>query len=818
MNNKLTWNLLLLLLTFSGTSLAQTAPTNVLILWDNLGSHVTAVQTTLQNAGMNVYVSPISESLFDGTSPSLSGVDVIVHFNQTTFNQEMPVAGQLAIKDFVENQRGGYIHSEFMTYATRNLGMYQSMQDLVLFDRSSTLTSFGTITYTKVAAQASHDVCSTLPASYSFTHLALNVGPLHAFATDPATVIFTDNLGSAAVAVRKFGNGRILGFNHGPFADMTDLNLKQLWINAIEWANVPPPPCYTNTWTGALNANWHQPGNWSCLMVPNDTMDVVIEDVVNDPVLNNLSAPIIVGLTIKTGATLKLSSPAVLSITGDFDCDGTVFGAGSIEFSGTGVQRILAPVEIGGFIGVNIGAVLQTNNNLTLLPSASLLHGVGTAGGGGDVVGNVKVKKNGYSLSYAFNIFGSPVSGQSVSLLGSQVWDYDEANNDLLDFRNDWQVSSGLIQPGIGYAARSAGQILFIGPPGNGNYIVPVTHSSSTKPSEDGWNCIGNPYPSSLNISQFLAGNVGEIDGAVYFWDDPLTGPGHFTHGDYAVRNLAGAVAGGGHTTPGTFVPSGQGFFVHKTNVGSGNVTFTNSMRRMINNQFFKEGSDEIQRIKLSAKNANGLYNETLIAFSDLATDDFDELYDARKLSGNDLISFYSELHETPLAIQTLAIGYMEKEVPLTIETNEGGQFIIEMIEHENLPETVEVFLEDRQNAIFIDLFKDRMYAFETQSESAVIVDRFYLQVREKETTSSVEDGITNGEVEILQNNGTLKIKSTQPLWGALELYNTLGQSMVSRKLSGETEVSFQIDRSQAILIVALYTSSQNIIQKVIMN
>ena len=788
------------LFTFAGFS--QIGPANVLILWDVNGSHVQTIKTFLEDEGMNVYVPVLSSTQFDGTNPSLSGIDVIVHC-VISVTSDMPLAGQLAVVNFVQNERGGYVHSEWITRSARISNKYQNMLDLILFDQSSSMANFGTVTYNMVAGQSSHEVMLGLPNSFSFTHLELNLGSLHTFLSDPATTLMTDNYGSDAVAVRRIGDGRIVGFNHGSFADLTDTNVEQLWINAVTWADVPPPPCYTNTWTGAVNKNWHQAGNWSCLQVPDDTMDVVIADAVREPILNNLASPVIKGLRVDSAAVLRINTPAVLNITGDLDCIGDVEGGGTLRFAGSSVQDLVSPATLNTFLSVASGATLRTNDNLTMPWYNSLMHGVGTPGGGGTVLGNVKCQKNGSHLWYAFNIFSSPVSGTPVNILGTQVWDFDEANNDPISFRNDWQIASGNMQNSRGYTSRGAGSIVFDGAPNEGNFTQQVSHTISSNPAEDGWNCVGNPYPSSIQITQFLNDNAGVIDGAVYLWDDPLTWAPSFTHGDYAVRNLSGAIAGGANNVPGNFIASGQGFFVHKTNPGTGVVNFTNSMRRITNSQFFRE-SDEVQRVKLSLSHENGAYNETLVAFNEDATDFMDNLYDARKLKGNSSFSFYSELDGQPLAIQTLnPVEQETKNIPLTIESDEGGTFTIEVTEFENFPENINVTLEDKHAVLYIELWAGETYTFTTESEAAVIQNRFFLNVeREKVQQPTLIQQPNQLEVNLVFLNGKLELLANQSISGELKIHNVLGQQLSKVEIDNLEQVKVNVDSPEGNLIL----------------
>ena len=119
---------------FSGSHFTQ----NVLFIYDDTpnNSNLISLQNTLTTNGFNVVVSTVSESIWDNTNPSLTGFDAVIHFNGTTYSSEMPNAGQNALVNFVQNQGGLYVSSEWNAYQISG-GEMQNMRDLILLDRSS---------------------------------------------------------------------------------------------------------------------------------------------------------------------------------------------------------------------------------------------------------------------------------------------------------------------------------------------------------------------------------------------------------------------------------------------------------------------------------------------------------------------------------------------------------------------------------------------------------------------------------------------------------------------------------------------------------
>ena len=221
--------------TFHGV---QKSYPSVLIIWDDsaTNTHTVALKTALGNAGFNVTMSNTSETSYDGTNPALSNFNAVIHLNGTTHSAEMPNAGQTALVNFVNTQGGIYFHSEWLAYQ-RGQSKYSTMSELILLQRAG--GGEGNLTYTEVSAQSSHRILENIPSSFSFDS-GYNVGTAKSFGSNPVTVLMTHS-SNDAVVIRSYGNGKIMAMNNaGNYASKTTLsnaNIQQLYINAIEWAN-----------------------------------------------------------------------------------------------------------------------------------------------------------------------------------------------------------------------------------------------------------------------------------------------------------------------------------------------------------------------------------------------------------------------------------------------------------------------------------------------------------------------------------------------------------------------------------------------------
>jgi hypothetical protein len=199
---------------------------------------------------------------------------------------------------------------------------------------------------------------------------------------------------------------------------------------------------------------------------------------------------------------------------------------------------------------------------------------------------------------------------------------------------------------------------------------------------------------------------------------------------DYASINRAGATSPGTTgVTPSQYVSISQGFIVHKTTVGSGTVTFKNSMRNIHSSHFYKEKEEPIQRFMLSVTNPDGMYNETLIAFLSDATDGFDPLYDGLKMSGNPDLGLYSLMNADKYSIQSFNTNFTTKSVNIGLNAGISGKYILSAASLENIPNTLKIYLEDKENGTWTDLKANPKYEIQITS-GQVINTRFVIHFK----------------------------------------------------------------------------------------
>ncbi|WP_111682447.1 lamin tail domain-containing protein [Winogradskyella tangerina] len=427
--------------------------------------------------------------------------------------------------------------------------------------------------------------------------------------------------------------------------------------------------------------------------------------------------------------------------------------------------------------------------------------------------------------------------------------------DDIDDDGNDWQfaVGSTVMSPGVGYAAThsptgfvpSRYLYTFEGAFNNGVINVPI-YRDDAELLDNNWNFIGNPYPSAIDADLFLAANasidqtVGATNGAIFFWSHNTAANGNtngneelnYSQSDYAIINGSGETAGGDNVIPTRHIPSGQGFFVSMDNAATStsaggtiqttDVVFNNSMRLIGNNSQFFRNANPFNKLWLNLTSDNGVFNQTLIAYVDGASDEDDGMYyDARKNQSSDLYSgIYTTLDastDDKFAIQgkhpnsldmdeVIQLGFNTVIDEATIYTiaihNVEGQFMTDN----------DIFIIDYELNTIHNL-KQSDYSF--TSEVGEFNDRFDIVFRAN--ALSIDDNtISSNDLSITElSNGDVRIKVNEALTiEAVEILDLLGRRIYSLKGSSASEVYDLSKLSNAAYIAKVTLSNGQIISK----
>jgi hypothetical protein len=589
------------------------------------------------------------------------------------------------------------------------------------------------------------------------------------------------------------------------------------------------------TWTGAINTDWNTSGNWSCRTTPGPVTSILIPDVPNKPFLNSGATGAVNDITIEAGSSLVISGNT-LQISGTITNYGTFDAtSGTIEMNGTSTQVISsssfssntirnlivnnpAGVTLAG--PLNVTGILRTQEGtfasggfLTLSSS-----GTGTAlidpAGTGNVTGNVTMQRY-LPSAFGYKYISSPFLGATVSQLADElvlsgefpvIFRYNEGST--TSGWSDYVTPSGLLNPLMGYAANFGSSaepitaditgIVNDGP-------ISITLYNNNNPFTQGYNLIGNPYPSPINW--ISAGwTKTNIDNALYYFKASESD-------EYGGQYSTWINGVSSDSIVSNIIPSMQGFFVHVT-AGppwpvTGTLSVNNSVRVTDMNPAFtkSEGEARIPLIRLSAgfESEPGISDKAVIYFDEKATTGFDNELDALKLMNTDYSVpnlYFPGTDGNKLSISAIPDCYDTLHtIPCGLKINTSGKIVISIpfIAEELSDKKISVY--DKVTGIDYDL-SDRQ-EYKVFLNAGEYTGRFYLNLRSIAT--EIPDTRPDGGIFSVYSSGGM-IRSNINLYrsgsGNLSVLNLAGQILFIKKISESGYYEFNPGLNDGFYIV----------------
>lgn len=462
----------------------------------------------------------------------------------------------------------------------------------------------------------------------------------------------------------------------------------------------------------------------------------------------------------------------------------TMFVAAGSLLSAQGLQvepGICIKVETGTTLAISGGGDLFLESDATGDASLIDLGTVSYTGGG-----EANVER--YLTNGKWHLVSAPVAD---IVAGQFENDYLQIHNEAT---NDWSdvtsLTYGLISA-KGYALWTVDENpiteLFAGTTNTGNQSYNFTQSGQ------GYNLVGNPYPSVLNWD---AVNIpGQLNGAIWLFD-PTVGD----NGDYKYY-----ISGGGEsntTTP--YIPSGQGFFVRATG-GAGTLAFDNNDRTH-GGQLFYKATQSNQMLVMKAT-GNNITTQTAIRFIPEATSQLDRLFDVNKIISNstDVPNVYTYCDGEKMAINTFPSIAGHEIVPLHFEAGMDGTYTFTATEMESLGEEVPVFLEDIYINFVQDMRANPNYSFAYASGAAREFKIYFKDVTGIENPDapgklSVNCYLANDVLHVNFMNSPANIGAA-----TISVYSLTGQELLYLQTS-QTDNDIPFPVSQAVYIVRITT------------
>jgi len=342
-----------------------------------------------------------------------------------------------------------------------------------------------------------------------------------------------------------------------------------------------------------------------------------------------------------------------------------------------------------------------------------------------------------------------------------------------------------------------------------------VTYSA-TYNTDGGYgnNLVGNPYPSFLNATStahatnnFLTVNTALLDDdyeAMYIWDETSGYDG--SNQDYKV--ISNASVSGYSTIDQHVIAPGQAFFVKVVSPG-GDLQFNENMQTHTSGDYYKDEKETWPSLELKVKN-NAYVNYTLVAFNQDMTKGLDPSYDAGKMKGNPYLALYTKLvndNGNDFAVQALPYFQEDYSIPVGIDVAQTGGYTFEVAKMDQIPEKIQVYFEDKENGISINMKESNSYSCEI-NETGKITDRFVLHFKE---VTGIDDITEDANINIWQQGDQIILQ------GDTEIKRITLTDITGRTLGvWEHTETIPAPKTAGVYLVTLASGNQMLTKKII--
>jgi hypothetical protein len=481
---------------------------------------------------------------------------------------------------------------------------------------------------------------------------------------------------------------------------------------------------------------------------------------------SNLSAS---NLTTNASSILGLAAGKQLTANSSFTNNGVL----NLLSDATGTATILTPSTIGGTGTTNVQQYLQAGRN-----------------------------------SY----ISSPVTAAITTSLSSatSVVSYNEPTA-------SWITESGSLVPMKGYISvnnSTSGAITFSGTLNNGDQTI--TPTRTTGQTKEGFNLVGNPYPSYVNWTAATKTNLLST-----IWYRTKSASTYV----FDTYNSTGSVAtSNGLTTVSNLIPPMQAFWV-RVDAGqtSGTLGFTNAMRShadVSSNSFKAPASAKASQPLLRLQVSNGANaDETVVYFNANASNGYDA-YDSPKITNTNasIPEIYTTVATEHLVINGLNSIPYNQELPLGFTTGESNSFTIKTTEFSNFDANTKVYLRDKVLNKELELTDGTAYSF--ASDITTTTNQFAIVFKSTGVVTSLNNTDGNPAVLIYKNaNNQIAVtcKGDISSDATVSVYNEVGQKLQMKQITSNSTV-ISTNFTSGVYMVTVNNAGKSNTQKVILD
>lgn len=418
-----------------------------------------------------------------------------------------------------------------------------------------------------------------------------------------------------------------------------------------------------------------------------------------------------------------------------------------------------------------------------------------------------------------YNFLSSPVAGQNMKqIFGDNtanvayVTKLNESSNSFVNAATtDYAIKGkgfAVKEPKV-YTAElglTNAEAEYKGIPNNGNITVDLDWSAPSK----GYNVVGNPYPSNVDIIELYANSTQSlIDPTFRFWDNTVNHiyvqmGGSYQGYSYALFNALTDTDGFGTAAPGrggsgpagTKVPNrvikvSQAFMVRALGSGA-KLNFSNTQRKTsyTGTVFYGKQSTK-DRYRLQLVKDDGFTIQNGIAYFAAGNYGFGR-EDTRIPNSQASDALFSYADDAKVVINGRAAFNNDDVVTLGLRHFVAGTYKIEAVDLEGVfANGQSIYLKDKVLGILTDLAQGP-YSF--TSNAGEFTNRFEV-VYKPQVILTTADSQGNGAVNVYSDAGDFVVKSSAKIIDAVEIYDASGRMILTQNRIQSKEFRFSANR-----------------------
>ena len=504
-------------------------------------------------------------------------------------------------------------------------------------------------------------------------------------------------------------------------------------------------------WTGNVDTDWNIANNWAGGILPgiNDYAEIP-GGLTNYPLLNSGPDTTVAKLSVAPGAFLTIPTGTTLNVSGEL----------TLESDATGMASLI------------------DNGTFNYDPT--------------------KTTYECYLSEDQWHLVSSPVTNAKSDVFTSIYLKYfnepDSTWNYITSLTHD-------LTPGQGFSAWAASWITgdvtveYSGTFNTGDQTPPALTYNPGSGTGDGWNLLGNPFPSAIEWNTNWSSN--NIDDVIYVYDG--------TAGQYLEWNRNTGLG----TMPNGDIPPAQGFWV-KANGATAALTIPQSERKHSSQGFYKSSSDYAISLNVSG---NEYSDKMIVHLNHDATAGFDSEFDGYKIKGIYAApQIYSIIPDAELTINSLPIF---KEVIVSVGFEAGAEGLYNLTA--SIPAWIikmgKVYLEDKKEGKMIPLSLQPEYEFYANTDDEA--DRFNLHIFVSEIAPNTFKSGEENDLYVYSSEKNVFVMLPETTNSEIQVYDLMGHLVASQRGESNNLNKISLTSKSGIYIVKVINEGEIYSEKV---